>query len=170
MTNDNTGQVRAPNRLSRTWRIDVSLIGVAIVWGASYLAAKDVAEEISVASLLSWRFIITLAGMLAAGVFRPTAAAAVGGGAPPPPPPAPPVGAGADSDALTEWFAPPWSLGVRYRPEWSEAELAAALAGTAARVFHPVKREVSLPAPPPPPPPPRAAEGEPAAKRARADA
>jgi drug/metabolite transporter (DMT)-like permease len=69
MTNDNTGQVRAPNRPSRTWRIDVSLIGVAIVWGASYLAAKDVAEEISVASLLSWRFIITLAGMLAVWLF-----------------------------------------------------------------------------------------------------
>ena len=47
----------------------MSLIGVAIVWGASYLAAKDVAEEISVASLLSWRFIITLAGMLVVWLF-----------------------------------------------------------------------------------------------------
>ena len=47
----------------------MSLIGVAIVWGASYLAAKDVAEEISVASLLSWRFIITLVGMLVVWLF-----------------------------------------------------------------------------------------------------
>ncbi len=53
----------------RTWRIDVSLILVAIVWGGSYLAAKDVAEQISVPGLLALRFLVTLAGMAVVWLF-----------------------------------------------------------------------------------------------------
>ncbi len=49
--------------------VDASLLGVAVVWGASYLAAKLVSEEISVPALLAWRFIVTLAGMLVVWLF-----------------------------------------------------------------------------------------------------
>lgn len=58
-----------PDRTRRTWQIDVSLIAVAIVWGGSYLAAKDVAEQISVPSLLALRFVITLVGMVVVWLF-----------------------------------------------------------------------------------------------------
>lgn len=53
----------------RAWRVDLGLVLVAIVWGASYLAAKDVAEQISVPSLLALRFVITLAGMAVVWLF-----------------------------------------------------------------------------------------------------
>jgi len=72
MSTDNTGQMEAvhrPDRPRRTWQIDVSLIAVAVVWGGSYLAAKDVAEQISVPSLLALRFVITLAGMVVVWLF-----------------------------------------------------------------------------------------------------
>lgn len=49
--------------------VDASLLGVAVVWGASYLAAKLVSDEISVPALLAWRFIVTLAGMLVVWLF-----------------------------------------------------------------------------------------------------
>lgn len=49
--------------------VDASLLGVALVWGASYLAAKLVSGEISVPALLAWRFIVTLAGMFVVWLF-----------------------------------------------------------------------------------------------------
>jgi hypothetical protein len=65
---------------------------------------------------------------------------------PPPPPPPPPATVPLQryDDAQSEWFTPPWSLGIRYRPEFTDVELAGALAETPARIFHPVKHQVNF--------------------------
>ena len=80
----------------------------------------------------------SLVGMLKAGVFRPKRAAAVVEAA------AAPVETVRAQvvDASLQWFEAPWSTGIRFRPEWSDAELLDAVETTPARVFHPVKREI----------------------------
>ena len=108
----------------------------------------------------------SLVNMLAAGVFKPLSKPTptpmpipASGSVPEPvlpetvpsPVPLPPVPAPAlippamrYDNARAEWFTPPWSLGIRYRPEFTDAELSSALAETNTRIFHPVKHEVVL--------------------------
>ena len=112
----------------------------------------------------------SLVNMLSAGVFKPlskpptilpdsaaSASASLPAPTPtpthpslmPPPllPPLPPIASEPlqrYDDAQSEWFTQPWSLGIRYRPEFTDVELAGALAETPARIFHPVKHQVNF--------------------------
>lgn len=52
--------------LGRVYGIDVALLAVAVVWGASYLVAKDLTVAASVPAVLSWRFLVA---SLALGVL-----------------------------------------------------------------------------------------------------
>ena len=47
-------------------RIDLALLSVALVWGSSYLVAKDLTEVASVPAVLGWRFLVA---SLALGVL-----------------------------------------------------------------------------------------------------
>lgn len=38
--------------------VDLALLGVALVWGSSYLVAKDLTEVASVPAVLGWRFLV----------------------------------------------------------------------------------------------------------------
>ncbi|NYE95424.1 drug/metabolite transporter (DMT)-like permease [Psychromicrobium silvestre] len=56
-----------PPREQRTWsstRVDVLLLCVALVWGSSYLAAKQLTEQASVPAVLSIRFGIAALALL----------------------------------------------------------------------------------------------------------
>lgn len=43
--------------------VDVSLLAVALVWGSSYLVAKDLSNTASVPALLGWRFLVASAAL-----------------------------------------------------------------------------------------------------------
>jgi len=56
--------VRPTTRTPRTapaWGVDAALLGVAVVWGSSYLAAKTVATPATVPGFLSLRFAVAVA-------------------------------------------------------------------------------------------------------------
>lgn len=46
------------NNLWNRGRVDLALLGVALVWGSSYLVAKDLTEVASVPAVLGWRFLV----------------------------------------------------------------------------------------------------------------
>ncbi|MES5818841.1 DMT family transporter [Streptomyces sp. RG80] len=51
----------------RTWLTDLPVLAVAVVWGASYLAAKDITTARTVIAVLVLRFAIVLPVLVAAG-------------------------------------------------------------------------------------------------------
>ncbi|MDQ0597910.1 drug/metabolite transporter (DMT)-like permease [Streptomyces canus] len=57
-------RVLAPRR---TWLTDLPVLLVAVVWGASYLAAKDITTARTVIAVLVLRFAIVLPALVAAG-------------------------------------------------------------------------------------------------------
>ncbi|MYW66728.1 EamA family transporter [Streptomyces sp. SID8379] len=56
-----------PAPRSRAWLTDVPVLAVAVVWGASYLAAKGVTTESTVLAVLVLRFGIVLPALVCAG-------------------------------------------------------------------------------------------------------
>ncbi|MGO4383981.1 DMT family transporter [Specibacter sp. RAF43] len=57
------------NFLNR-WGVDVALLAVAVVWGGSYLVAKDLTVVASVPAVLAWRFVPATAALGALWVWR----------------------------------------------------------------------------------------------------
>jgi hypothetical protein len=91
----------------------------------------------------------SLVRMLAAGVFKPPPPARKPENSPSELSSAAASDSASYADTHAEWFLPPWSSGIRYRPEWTDSELSASLDETDVLVFHPVKHEVRLDGVPP---------------------
>ncbi|PYC76760.1 EamA family transporter [Streptomyces tateyamensis] len=74
-----TGHPRAP----RLWLVDLLVVLVAVVWGSSYLATKEIATGEAVVALLALRFLAALPFLAfqAAGKLRGLSRAEVRGGA-----------------------------------------------------------------------------------------
>jgi len=73
----------ASRSAARLWRTDLPVVAVAVVWGSSYLATKDIATQADVVPLLVLRFGVALLpmGLLVARRLRRLSAAEIGGGA-----------------------------------------------------------------------------------------
>ncbi|MCQ9163769.1 DMT family transporter [Arthrobacter sp. STN4] len=50
--------------------VDVALLGVAAVWGGSYLVAKELTAEASVPAVLGWRFVVASLALGAVWLWR----------------------------------------------------------------------------------------------------
>ncbi|MBO1331261.1 DMT family transporter [Streptomyces sp. VRA16 Mangrove soil] len=59
--------IALPAPRPRAWLVDVPVLAVAVVWGASYLAAKGVTTQSTVLAVLVLRFGIVLPALVAAG-------------------------------------------------------------------------------------------------------
>lgn len=55
--------MRSTARSARPGLIDVSLLVVALVWGSTYLTAKDLVEPATVVAVLALRFVVTVLAM-----------------------------------------------------------------------------------------------------------
>ncbi|PYI68176.1 EamA family transporter [Arthrobacter livingstonensis] len=58
------------SRFGRVFGIDVALLAVAVVWGASYLVAKDLTLAASVPAVLGWRFLVASLALGALWAWR----------------------------------------------------------------------------------------------------
>src|SRR5665213_856493 len=56
--------------MARGRGIDVALLAVAVVWGSSYLVAKDLTVNASVPAILGWRFVVASAALGAVWSWR----------------------------------------------------------------------------------------------------
>jgi drug/metabolite transporter (DMT)-like permease len=57
---------------ARNTKVDIALIAAAFVWGASYLAAKQLTEAGSLWGMLALRFTAAAAILLLIRAFKPT--------------------------------------------------------------------------------------------------
>jgi len=62
-----TGPVKS---LWARFGVDAALLAVAVVWGSSYLVAKDLTEAASVPAVLGWRFLVASLAMGALWLWR----------------------------------------------------------------------------------------------------